>query len=891
MSATLSPSHVPDASAGGSASASEKHATSTATLSAGAPPPAHAPVSASTPKLRSCVVCRRRKVRCDKLSPCSHCRRANIACVFPSDDRPPRWARRLERLTSEPASTPAMPSTGPDHQTVQVMERLRSLEGLVKELSSQLEQTNAAAGSEAGGSASATSPPQGAGSHSQDFDPHGDVSSHASTANMQKHFGRLVLKDTNRSRYVSSGFWSRVDLYGLKMDLAGDESDSSEEYHHPQSDPSTREPASSIQELDRTPAERHAFLFRHNLSSYQPDGHEFRPLPSQIPFLLNTFSENVNMFTQVVHMPTIDKIVRGLRGGRDSAIAASDEALLCSIFYAALISMEEDEVITNFGTTKGELSLKYRLGLEHALAKADFLNAPNLTLVQALCIFLALARRHDSPRFVWMMTGLATRMAQSLGLHRDGSHFPQLAPYEVEIRKRVWWTLCFLDVRSSEDQGMDYTILPGSFDTRFPLNVKDADISPETREPPSERLGLTDMTMPIAIYNICDLTRRIMDNDRAPTLEEQRRLINELYGTVERGYLQYAKDSDGSAAWWMGVTAIRLTMAKMTLFINFPVLFSQSGEEAAIDTRNILLVAAIEVAEWNHILNEEPTARQWRWIYQTYTHWHAIVILLIEIARRPLSPVVERAWLALRSSWLIPAQGSGWDKKLQVWVPLRRLMAAARKHRDSEIERLRRDEHAGLQTAAEDAGIPIPTSVCPFLSEEELRRHWNNLFTAELPTAGSQFTEAPQFRDDTHPSIRSQEAQAPPRLKWDSLHATGQDGFAAMSGVGSQSSQAFSAAVHKSPAGNATHQISLGAVSHESEPLFGQSAFTSSVSVPPAWPGPQQYTGDVVPWLWADADPSTDVFGADLDINMDSESDWHNWLESAKNMELNLDGI
>ncbi|KAK1837621.1 fungal specific transcription factor domain-containing protein, partial [Colletotrichum chrysophilum] len=33
---------------------------------------------------RSCVTCRRRKVRCDKQMPCSNCRRAVIQCIFPA---------------------------------------------------------------------------------------------------------------------------------------------------------------------------------------------------------------------------------------------------------------------------------------------------------------------------------------------------------------------------------------------------------------------------------------------------------------------------------------------------------------------------------------------------------------------------------------------------------------------------------------------------------------------------------------------------------------------------------------------------------------------------------------------------------------------------------------
>lgn len=119
--------------------------------------------------------------------------------------------------------------------------------------------------------------------------------------------------------------------------LAGDESDSSDEEALPGK-------ASLIQELDRTPSERHAFLFRHDLSQPAPDLRQFHPLPSQIPFLLEVFSENVNLFVRVVHIPTVTKMVRDLRGGGMTSLTASNEALMFSIYYAAITSMEEDDV-------------------------------------------------------------------------------------------------------------------------------------------------------------------------------------------------------------------------------------------------------------------------------------------------------------------------------------------------------------------------------------------------------------------------------------------------------------------------------------------------------------------------------------------------------------------
>lgn len=45
---------------------------------------------------RSCVVCRQRKVKCDRQQPCSNCTRSRCACVYPTGrGRAPKRARRV----------------------------------------------------------------------------------------------------------------------------------------------------------------------------------------------------------------------------------------------------------------------------------------------------------------------------------------------------------------------------------------------------------------------------------------------------------------------------------------------------------------------------------------------------------------------------------------------------------------------------------------------------------------------------------------------------------------------------------------------------------------------------------------------------------------------------
>lgn len=150
--------------------------------------------SPRAPKPRSCVTCRTRKVRCDKKSPCSNCRRANISCVLPTADRQPRWARRLQQ--------------GPSGD---VMNRLRSLEALVKHLSSQLDEAHAAASASASAGDSPGVNFSGSGS-GHDADTNNRIGSFSANAGrMDTRFGRLVVDDPNRSHYVGSGFWSRVN--------------------------------------------------------------------------------------------------------------------------------------------------------------------------------------------------------------------------------------------------------------------------------------------------------------------------------------------------------------------------------------------------------------------------------------------------------------------------------------------------------------------------------------------------------------------------------------------------------------------------------------------------------------------------------------------------------
>ncbi|KAI1205595.1 fungal-specific transcription factor domain-containing protein [Annulohypoxylon truncatum] len=664
--------------------------------------PSTTPSSALNP--RSCVTCRRRKVRCDKFMPCGNCRKAQIQCVFPAPGRAPRRPR---------AKDPNAPPKQTSEREIELMKRLRKLESIVEDLSGQIEVETARHPSSGGSPEAVTDgtsqererrrhsgfvysenlpggyPPA---DHSKlGRSQTGDFKNAAGEVN--KSFGRLVLNEKGKTRYVSSAFWSKIndEINQLRTEteqLSDEDSEGSEDG----SSPGMFNPYSDQ-------VDHHGFVLGY--SSSNVDLRKLHPLPSQIPFIWQVYQENVDPLVKILHVPSMSKIIRELRSNMND-ISPGMEALMFVIYYASITSMGEEEVKINFGADKGQLINKYRFATEQALAKANFLVTSELVVVQAFTLFLVLVRRYDDTRFAWTLTGLAIRISQSLGIHREGTKFDDLSPFDVEMRRRLWWAICILDLRSAEDQGTELTIAERTYDTQFPLNVDDADISPEMTEFPEEKTGPTDMTFCLIRYEICALSRKIhlATNGMAPchgrSTEAQRDdMLLECYERIEKKYLKTCGDKDVDVLHWVAAMIARLIMAKMRLIIYQPMLHHSTGQALDKDVRHRLFMASLEVVEFTKVLNMEPRCQQWRWLFQTYAQWHAVAYLLLETCRLPWTASLERAWMVLNAVFQSPDAAE--RARPGVWVPLRKLMSQAKRHREEEIKRLRADPEAARQ--------------------------------------------------------------------------------------------------------------------------------------------------------------------------------------------------
>jgi len=107
-----------------------------------------------------------------------------------------------------------------------------------------------------------------------------------------------------------------------------------------------------------------------------------------------------------------------------------------------------------------------------SMLSINFLEAGNLTLVQALTLISNYQQKRNKPNSGYNYLGLAVRMAMGLGLHKE---FPgwNISPLKMEIRRRVWWSLCVFDVGATITFSRPMSWPGEGIEVAFPMNVND----------------------------------------------------------------------------------------------------------------------------------------------------------------------------------------------------------------------------------------------------------------------------------------------------------------------------------------------------------------------------------------------------------------------------------
>ncbi|KAG9736285.1 hypothetical protein KCU73_g10286, partial [Aureobasidium melanogenum] len=134
----------------------------------------------------------------------------------------------------------------------------------------------------------------------------------------------------------------------------------------------------------------------------------------------------------------------------------------------------------------------------------------NILHVQTMQRTMA-ARQHSTPQSLWMVIGVAVRLAHRLGIHRE-KNLQGMTVFAAEMNRRLWWQLHLLNrhyVNLCEDIDSSDPAHILIFDTKRPLNLNEADLHPDMTTMPPEREGVTDMVFCSIRYEIGSFVRNL----------------------------------------------------------------------------------------------------------------------------------------------------------------------------------------------------------------------------------------------------------------------------------------------------------------------------------------------------------------------------------------------
>jgi transcriptional regulatory protein GAL4 len=117
----------------------------------------------------------------------------------------------------------------------------------------------------------------------------------------------------------------------------------------------------------------------------------------------------------------------------------------------------EDTDMNLFNAVKSQLTI-------------ESLEAGSLLLVQAFAMAANYLQKRNRPNSGYNYGGVALRLAISLGLHKE-FHGWQTTPLKKEIRRRVWWSLCVLDVGATVTYGRPLNWPQVGVEAAFPMNI------------------------------------------------------------------------------------------------------------------------------------------------------------------------------------------------------------------------------------------------------------------------------------------------------------------------------------------------------------------------------------------------------------------------------------
>lgn len=254
-----------------------------------------------------------------------------------------------------------------------------------------------------------------------------------------------------------------------------------------------------------------------------------------------------------------------------------------------------------------------------------------------------------------------------MGLHRDPAQFG-LPPFEVEQRRRLWWTIVGYDRRLGEMSGSTVTALSSGGDCKLPLNVNDSDLHVDGKEMPTPHTGPTEMLFALTRVELAmavssDSNRdshKLNNPDKSPAATPGSRSTATIRLAGQdgpsyslEGYCAHMEGTYLSQCdpkiplHFFTLTMTRQALCKMRI-ISFLVRMHNADHVPLKEMeRDNLFLQATQMIEYDNVVQSSESLRPFKWYSMHHFPFPAYMFLVQELRHRVSGPMVERAWDAI----------------------------------------------------------------------------------------------------------------------------------------------------------------------------------------------------------------------------------------------------
>lgn len=252
--------------------------------------------------------------------------------------------------------------------------------------------------------------------------------------------------------------------------------------------------------------------------------------------------------------------------------------------------------------------------------------------------------RYDS-QTMWLLTGLAFRSGQRLGLHREEA-LSELSQFDAEMRRRLWWQIALSDSSARKLCGVAASTSPVlTWDTKRPVNINDCDLRPDMKETPTDHEGATEMLFCSIRYEFGLLTNPRVTED--VPISERARVVAQLESRIEERYLKHCDES--IAAHILAMNMARAAILRIKMAAYDPRQYVDKRVDLSQSENDTLFSNFLKMMEYQNSVLAMKTVQKYRWHINAIYPFEAMIFVLRQLACGKVNELasdglIDRAW-------------------------------------------------------------------------------------------------------------------------------------------------------------------------------------------------------------------------------------------------------